>query len=142
MESRIDQFRNFVRKYPGIKDVVKNGNKTWQALYEDWVMLGEDDSAWDIYKSVPNSSDLGSKKLDELLTTSNIKNIIEYVKKINPDNISKTLNTVQKVLQITQSFGRAAGKRSFFLGNFDRRCDFKYCQIPFKKVVRRQFYLV
>lgn len=105
MESRIDQFRNFVRKYPGIKDVVKNGNKTWQALYEDWVMLGEDDSAWDIYKSIPNSSDLGSKKLDELLTTSNIKNIIEYVKKINPDNISKTLNTVQKVLQITQSFG-------------------------------------
>ena len=105
MESRIDQFRNFVKKYPGIKDVVKNGNKTWQALYEDWVMLGEDDSAWDIYKSIPNSSDLGSKKLDELLTTSNIKNIIEYVKKINPDNISKTLNTVQKVLQITQSFG-------------------------------------
>ena len=30
---------------------------------------------------------------------------IEYVKKINPDSISKTLNTIQKVLQITQSFG-------------------------------------
>ena len=46
-------------------------------------------------------SDLGNKKLDELLTTSNIKNIVEYVKKINPDSISKTLNTIQKVLQIT-----------------------------------------
>ena len=84
---------------------VKNGIKSWQSLYEDYVMLGEDDSVWDIYKDSKKESDLGSKKLDDLLTTSNIKNIVEYVKKINPDSISKTLNTVQKVLQITQSFG-------------------------------------
>lgn len=105
MESRIDEFRTFVRKYPRIKDDVKNGLKTWQSLYEDWVLLGEEDGVWDIYKDVKKDSDLGNKKLDDLLTTSNIKNIVEYVKKINPDSISKTLNTIQKVLQITQSFG-------------------------------------
>ncbi len=105
MASRIDDFREFVKKYPKIKDDVKNGVKTWQVLYEDWVMLGEEDSVWDIYKETTSKADIGSKKLDDLLTTSNIKNIIEYVKKINPDSISKTLNTIQKVLQITQSFG-------------------------------------
>lgn len=105
LASRIDDFREFVKKYPKIKDDVKNGVKTWQVLYEDWVMLGEDDSVWDIYKETSSKADIGSKKLDDLLTTSNIKNIIEYVKKINPDSISKTLNTIQKVLQITQSFG-------------------------------------
>lgn len=105
MASRIDDFREFVKKYPKIKDDVKNGIKTWQVLYEDWVMLGEEDSVWDIYKETTSKADIGSKKLDDLLTTSNIKNIIEYVKKINPDSISKTLNTIQKVLQITQSFG-------------------------------------
>lgn len=105
MESRIDEFRTFVKKYPKIKDDVKNGVKSWQSLYEDWVMLGEEDSVWDIYKDSKKESDLGNKKLDDLLTTSNIKNIVEYVKKINPDSISKTLNTIQKVLQITQSFG-------------------------------------
>lgn len=105
MESRIDEFRNFVRKYPKIKEAVKNEDKTWQSLYEDWVMLGEDDNVWDIYKETNKTNDLGNKKIDDLLTTSNIKNIIEYIKKINPDSISKTLNTVQKVLQITQSFG-------------------------------------
>ncbi len=105
MASRIDDFREFVKKYPKIKDDVKNGVKTWQVLYEDWVMLGEEDSVWDIYKETSSKGDIGSKKLDDLLTTSNIKNIIEYVKKINPDSISKTLNTIQKVLQITQSFG-------------------------------------
>lgn len=105
MESRIDEFREFVKKYPLIKEDVKNNKRTWQSFYEDWVLLGENDGIWDIYKSSKISSDLGSKKLDELLTTSNIKNIVEYVKKINPDSISKTLNTIQKVLQITQSFG-------------------------------------
>ena len=105
MESRIDEFRNFVRKYPKIKEAVKNEVKTWQSLYEDWVMLGEDDNVWDIYKETYKTNDLGNKKIDDLLTTSNIKNIVEYIKKINPDSISKTLNTVQKVLQITQSFG-------------------------------------
>jgi hypothetical protein len=105
MESRIDEFREFVKKYPLIKEDVKNNKRTWQSFYEDWVLLGEDDGIWDIYKSSKTSSDLGNKKLDELLTTSNIKNIVEYVKKINPDSISKTLNTIQKVLQITQSFG-------------------------------------
>ena len=105
MESRIDEFREFVKKYPLIKEDVKNNKRTWQSFYEDWVLLGENDGIWDIYKSNKISSDLGSKKLDDLLTTSNIKNIVEYVKKINPDSISKTLNTIQKVLQITQSFG-------------------------------------
>ena len=101
----MDEFREFINKYPGLKNEVKNGNKTWQNIYEDWVILGENDSKWNIYK-LDKISDIGSKKIDELLTTSNIKNIVEYVKKLNPDTISKTLNTVQKVLQITQSFGQ------------------------------------
>ena len=100
----MDEFREFINKYPGLKNEVKNGNKTWQNIYEDWVILGENDSKWNIYK-LDKISDIGSKKIDELLTTSNIKNIVEYVKKLNPDTISKTLNTVQKVLQITQSIG-------------------------------------
>ena len=103
--SRIDEFRDFVRKHPLIKNDVMSGNKTWQSVYEDWVLLGEDDSIWESYKKEDKIDNLGNKKIDDLLTTTNIKNIVEYVKKINPDSISKTLNTVQKVLQITQSFG-------------------------------------
>ena len=105
MESRMDEFREFINKYPGLKNEVKSGKQTWQNIYEDWVILGEDDSKWNIYKN-EKISDIGNKKIDDLLTTSNIKNIFEYVKKLNPDTISKTLNTVQKVLQITQSFGQ------------------------------------
>ena len=34
-----------------------------------------------------------------------IRNIIGYIQKINPDSITKTLNTVQKVVQIVQTLG-------------------------------------
>lgn len=104
MVSRMDEFRTFINKYPKIRTAVTSNKMSWQQVYENWVILGENDSIWNEYRD--NGKTINqSGKLDELLSTTNIKSIIEYVKKINPDTISKTLNTVQKVLQITQSFG-------------------------------------
>ena len=39
MASRMDEFRDFVARYPGIKDDVLNGTYTWQKVYENWVIL-------------------------------------------------------------------------------------------------------
>lgn len=112
--SRMDAFRDFVSRYPKVRDEVKSGNKTWQAIYEDWVILGEDNEMWQTYKENQTKENNPLKgitkdmKLEDLLSSENIKNIWGYIKKINPDNVSKTLNTVQKVLQIAQSFGGKA----------------------------------
>lgn len=43
MASRMDEFRDFVARYPGVKDDVLNGTYTWQKVYENWVILGEGD---------------------------------------------------------------------------------------------------
>lgn len=117
MASRIDAFREFVINHPKIKDEVANGNTTWQKMYEDWVILGENDSKWQAYvnrTTNANGSTTNTKPkantIEELLSGTSIKNVLNYIKKIDPDSISKTLNTVQKVLQITQSFqGRPTG---------------------------------
>lgn len=117
MASRMDEFRKFVSTHPLVRDEVKNGSKSWQSIYEDWVILGEEDSMWEKYKVKSDNkqeSKKEEKKIEDLLTSENLKNIWGYLKKINPDTISKTLNTVQKVLQITQSFG---GKSSSGLYN-------------------------
>lgn len=102
MASRMDEFREFVSKHPLVKEEVKTGKATWQKIYEDWVILGENDEMWKKFEQKKGET---PKKLEDLLTQENLKNVLGYVKKINPDSISKTLNTVQKVLQITQSFG-------------------------------------
>lgn len=117
MASRIDAFREFVIRHPRIKDEVASGTTTWQKMYEDWVILGENDTKWQSYingTASTNETTTDTKPkantIEELLSSTSIKNVLNYVKKIDPDSISKTLNTVQKVLQITQSFsGRPTG---------------------------------
>jgi hypothetical protein len=113
MASRMDEFRLFVSKYPKIRDDVTSGKKTWQNIYEDWVILGEQSDVWNIYKDQ-------KKEVTDLLSSDNLKNIMNYVKKINPDSISKTLNTIQKVLQISQSFG---GRTSIYNANYNSWWD-------------------
>lgn len=102
--SRMNEFREFISRHPKIKDDVNNKVYTWQAIYENWVILGENDPMWNKYKETDDTNKKANT-LEELLSQNNIKSIINYVKKIDPDSISKTLNTVQKVLQITQSIG-------------------------------------
>ncbi len=114
MSSKIDAFREFVIKHPKIKEDVSSGITTWQKMYEDWVILGENDIKWQNYTTIDNSNNPKEKPkantIEELLSSTSIKNALNYLKKIDPDSISKTLNTVQKVLQITQSFsGRPTG---------------------------------
>lgn len=128
MSSRIELFREFISRHPSLRNEVLSGKKTWQSIYEDWVILGEANEIWNPYKNSNSNynadsnqkninnnidpdkttlNDLKNMKLEDLLSGENLKNIWGYIKKINPDNLSKTLNTVQKVLQITQSFGKS-----------------------------------
>lgn len=104
MSSRMDEFREFVSRYPLVREDVKSGKQTWQNIYENWVLLGETDPMWNNYRTGPAPKVNQTSTLDNLFKSDNLKNVWSYVKKINPDNVSKTLGTVQKVLQITQSF--------------------------------------
>lgn len=113
MASRMDEFRQFIAKYPKIRDDVASGKKTWQNIYEDWVILGEQSDVWNIYKDQ-------KKESIDFLSSDNLKNIMSYIKKINPDSISKTLNTIQKVLQISQSFN---GRTSIYNANYNSWWD-------------------
>lgn len=110
MQSRMDEFRIFIAKNPLIKEDVLNGKKTWQQIYENWVLLGENDPIWNTYRTNVNQENTTSNiNINNLFKSENMKQVWNYVKKINPDNVSKTLGTVQKVLQITQSFGSKPG---------------------------------
>ena len=94
MASRMDEFREFVSSHEKIKEEVRSGKRTWQSIYEDWVILGEEE-----FKVFKNQQ---KKDTIDFLSNDSVRKVVDYVKKINPDSISKTLNTVQKVLQITQ----------------------------------------
>lgn len=102
MQSRMDEFKDFVKRHPRLRDEVRNNGRTWQNIYEEWVLYGEEDPMWDAYRVVENDSisldgNLGDNNMD------NIKSIVSYIQKLDPDKLQKTLNTIQKAVQIAQS---------------------------------------
>lgn len=51
LHPKVKEFKEFVRNHPKIVKEVRNGNANWQDLFEDWYLLGEEDSTWDKYKN-------------------------------------------------------------------------------------------
>lgn len=127
MESRMEEFREFIGRYPKIRDDVRSGKRTWQNIYEEWVIYGEGDDQWQKYNDnatdntqtntkTNNSSPKQSNATNASLNDS-IKNIVSYVQKINPDSLNRTLNTVQKFVQIAQSFGGKSSTPTNFMNS-------------------------
>ncbi len=114
MKSRMDEFKKFVSSHNKLKDEVRNGKRTWQNIYEEWVLYGEDDPSW---KGFLSEKEVVSQSKNNIsINMDSLKNVIDYVKKINPDDLNKTLNTIQKVIQIAQTVGLGKGNS---LGNIN-----------------------
>ncbi len=122
MESKLDEFKAFIKKHPLLKQDVISKKKTWQELYEDFVLLGEDG----IVTEAPSTEKKTEKK--EGSTEDLVKTIVSYVKKIDPDQVTKTVTSIQKVLELFGSFGAsstagALAKKSTGDPLFDKRFD-------------------
>ena len=122
MSAKMEEFRTFVSKHPLLRDEVRNNKFTWQNVYEEWVLYGEDDESWKKYERADQikSESLNTDDEDQItenqtsstVNLDSIKSIMNYVQKINPDSLNKTLNTVQKVIQIAQTFSGPKGAPS------------------------------
>lgn len=107
MSVKMDEFRLFVSKHPLLRDEVRNNKMTWQNVFEEWTLYGEDDESWKKYEKVEtpvNTENIPTSSKENTVNLDSIKSIMNYVQKINPDSVNKTLNTVQKVIQIAQTF--------------------------------------
>lgn len=152
MDSQLDEFKSFVRKYPGLKNDVRSGKATWQSIYEEWYLYGEDDSQWEKYKEVTQESNQSAPATDKTksetksTTTSNCSSAtlsgtemmaqaFQYLQKMDMNKVQQTMGTVQKFIQIFQSLqggnsggagaslGAAASQRQSFPGLFSKFDD-------------------
>lgn len=114
MQSRMDEFREFVKGHPKIRDEVRSGRRTWQNIYEEWVIYGEGDEQWNTFReTTKNSGPVTSDGSNISFNIDSIKNIFGYIRKINPDSLNRTLNSVQKVIQIAQGLGTKGSATPF-----------------------------
>lgn len=102
----VEQFKEFIQKHPGLIKNVRNEEYTWQELYEDWYLLGEDDPKWANYKG---KEGVGTKESqsDSKLSLNQITKIFK-----NMD-----INQVQgHIQQLSQAIGAIQGVIGQFQG--------------------------
>ena len=130
MDKQLEEFKAFVRKYPGLKIAVRDGQSTWQSLFEEWYLYGESDSQWDKYKQkseVTNESKVeneaknrdnnentevkstGGNASGTMSGTEMMSQAIQYVQKMDMNKVQQTMGTVQQFIQIFQSMQGGKG---------------------------------
>ncbi|MEH7118721.1 YlbD family protein [Neobacillus vireti] len=106
------KFKEFVKNNPNVIKEVRSGKATWQELYEDWYLLGEEDQRW---------QSIGADKKSESKTEQESKNdwlsnIMGMVKKMDPNqmqghinNLSQALGAIQGVISQFQGGNGSSG---------------------------------
>lgn len=97
----IQKFKDFVKKHPKIMEEVRKGDATLQELYEDWYLLGEEDSRWDKFIN-PGSND---KESDKTVNKEMISSMLKVIKNLDSNqvqgyitNLSSALGAIQGVI--------------------------------------------
>ncbi|MFI3329891.1 MAG: spore coat protein YlbD [bacterium] len=140
MGQNLEEFKRFVKIHPGLNNVILTKQRSWQDIYEEWTFYKED-SRWDIYKdssiketiSLPEVKEVVKEDIKEEVKSGTsyedmMKNALAYVKKINPDTVSKTVTNAQKLLALVSGLGIGTGAavaKNSATGDplFDKRFD-------------------
>lgn len=101
----IEQFRQFVKEHPRLRDEVKSGQKTWQQYFEEWYLNGEDSDMWDAYRTDGGNTNSKSTEKKETTDEGYVGKVLSFVKNLNPDqiqdhltNVNSTLNNIQQLI--------------------------------------------
>jgi hypothetical protein len=101
----IQQFKMFVKENPGLIKEVRSGNASWQELYEEWYLLGEEDARWDSYREGNEATQKQEDSEEEGKSGEWMSKIMHTVKNMDQEqlqgqigNISQAIAAIQGVL--------------------------------------------
>lgn len=101
------KFKEFVKNNPALIKEVRDGKSTWQELYEDWYLLGEEDNRWDsLGVKASNSVEKNDENKGDWIST-----ILGAVQKMDPNQIQHYINN------LSQALGAIQGVISQFQGS-------------------------
>ncbi|MBD8007019.1 YlbD family protein [Bacillus norwichensis] len=103
----VEQFKAFVKEHPILIKLVRDNEYTWQELYEDWYLLGEDDPKWAQYTN-GNTSKAGHQKDDNKTWVQQLTGV---VKKMDANQMQHHINN------LSQAIGAIQGVLTQFQGN-------------------------
>ena len=111
----VREFKQFLKDNPKIVRDVRLGKKTWQDLYEDWSLLGENDERWREYKDgnseEPEAKEETPQKGEKIEL---ISQLFSQLKNMDPEQIQKQIANISQALGAIQGvisqFQSSSGK--------------------------------
>lgn len=94
------KFKEFVKQYPKISTEVKKGTVTWQELYEDWYLLGEDDPRWDQFKDTKEGHE--KENSAEEKNSDFVTQIFDYFKTMDVNQVQQYISNASQALGAVQ----------------------------------------
>lgn len=101
--STFDEFKLFIKNKPFLKDKVKNGETTWQELYERYDLYGPSDEIFAEEKKQDDTEEKEEVKEEtknEGKSDDSMGSFFNMLSGIDVDKISDGLNGMKKILNI------------------------------------------
>ena len=107
----LEKFKEFIRKHPSLVKEVRRGIYTWQEVYEDWYLLGENHDVWKSFRDYTmaneDSEEEIERKKEESATVSSLldslKNVDVQSMQKHVSNLSQALGAISGVISQFQS---------------------------------------
>ena len=93
----VEEFKKFVNHNPKVLEEVRNGKATLQELFEDWYLLGEDDTRWNAFRSAPQPSNSSAETKTEWMA-----NIFDKLKNMDSNQIQSQIGQLSQALGAIQ----------------------------------------
>lgn len=111
----VREFKQFLKDNPKIVRDVRLGKKTWQDLYEDWSLLGENDERWTEYKDGKSEEPEGKEETPQKGEKIElISQLFSQLKNMDPEQIQKQIANISQALGAIQGvisqFQSSSGK--------------------------------
>ncbi len=97
----IGSFKSFVQKNPSIIQEVRLGKKSWQELYEDWSILGENHDIWLNYTD-GTPIVMTESTSDKTEKNDFMNQMLGYLKKMDMSQVQSQINNLSSALSAVQ----------------------------------------
>lgn len=94
---KLEEFKEFIKTKPFLRERVNRGETTWQKLYETYDLFGKDA---DVFRDNNKSSE------DTNTRNSNPNNLLKMLEGVNLDKINENLEGMKKILGVLGEFTR------------------------------------
>lgn len=116
------QFKEFINRHPKLIRKIRQDGKSWQEIYEQWVILGEEDALWEKFKEDDDDSLEKEDRTEKIFSAFDLKpelvdQIVKYTKSIDINKLqgqvqqlSKTINTIQEIVDKYQQTNKSSNR--------------------------------